>query len=190
MAADAASTLAENLSSTEKALRQKMKDTMEAAAAVLNAVENLRENSEKPVPGFEESKLMALVQLLKAENNKLVQDSVQDAVSIKALESAVADKEAEILTLQRKIHMPRTESLNPNEAGEEQNQDTRRQQPEAPSQDMTKLGSEIAARTKEVELRDKKIAQLERYVIVHLIDWLVDYDSKIEAEVWRANPLR
>ena len=165
LAIDAASTLTDNISSTEKALRQKMKDTMQAAAAVLNAVEDLRKASHKPVPGFEESKLTALIQLLKAENNKLVQHSFEDAASIKALESDVADKEAEILTLQRKLHMPCRESPTPHQAGEEQKQDTSHQQPEAPYQDMCKLRNEIAARTKEVEQRDKKIAQLERYVI-------------------------
>ena len=73
VAKKAAVSLAEDLSATESALRERMKDTMRAAASVLRAVDQLS-SSARTLPGPEETRLASRVALLKAENGRLVKE--------------------------------------------------------------------------------------------------------------------
>lgn len=191
VAAKSAKNLAEDLSETEKALRNKMKDTMAVAASILNAIEELRAagNGGGDLPGFQESKLAALVNILKSENGKLVKDSLSDSIAIRKLEADIADKEAEIQVLQRKLLMDKSVERGGGDVGVSRSEEA----PEV-SKGVSRNGSEqklveqkddaaprVEALKNEVNKRDEEIARLERYVCAKV---------KSSAEVWRANPLR
>ena len=176
VAAKSAKNLADDLSETEKALRSKMKDTMAVASSILNAIEDMKAagNSKASLPGFEESKLAALVNILKSENGKLVKDSLSDSIAIRQLEADIADKEAEIQVLHRKLMMEKSVERGDGDVGVSRSEEA----PEV-SQGVSRKGSEqklldqrdaatphVEALKKEVEKRDGDIARLERYVFV------------------------
>ena len=105
LATSTAKSLIENISDVEAGLRKRMAATMDAARRVLEAVE---ENRGASTPGdgggathsinagaasgsaAKESQLAALTSLLKAENNRLRDQALQDASKIKQLESNLA----------------------------------------------------------------------------------------------------
>lgn len=194
VAAKSAKNLADDLSETEKALRNKMKDTMAVASSILNAIEEMKGagNGGGSLPGFEESKLAALVNILKSENGKLVKDSLSDSIAIRQLEADIADKEAEIQVLHRKLVMEKSVDRGGGDVGVSRSEEA----PEV-SKGVSRNGSEqklvldqkdeaapqVEALKKEVEKRDGDIARLERYVFLAKC-------LKSSAEVWRANPLR
>lgn len=92
-AAAAAKSLAEDLTETEEALRRKMKETLSAAANVLNIVEDLKKHRFKnDINRESECKPMALANLLKSENSKLRNTAIQDAVTIQSLKAAIAGR--------------------------------------------------------------------------------------------------
>lgn len=204
VAKKAAASLAENMSLTEEVLRKKMQDSMQAAASVLESIEAMKNSStEKSLPGHEEAKLKALIHVLKAENGKLMTDALQDSVALKQLESDVADKEAQILTMHRKLALVKNGISRQPDAGdapsemkkEEISRPSSTQHIASTDADTSKLQAAVDARTREVEQRDKAIAELERYVVVdvrvatrgkrHVLE-----RKRTSAEVWRANPLR
>jgi hypothetical protein len=87
---------------------------MEAATRVLEAVEEARGGGLTPKDGAgagtptaasasKESQLAAMNNLLKAENNRLKDQALQDATKIRELDSSLADREEELLVAQRKI---------------------------------------------------------------------------------------
>lgn len=212
VARKAAISLAENVSATEEALRKKMQDSMKAAASVLKAIEEMKNcGTERPLPGPEETKLTALINILKAENGRLMTEMMQDALALKKLESDVADKEFQILTMHRKLAMSREDDTHGQQPSEGPNDSLKKEMPRPSSTqniassdvDTSRLQATIDARTREVEQRDKVIATLERYVVflyqceALLPNANIDSRSAIcfvfqknSAEVWRANPLR
>lgn len=172
VAKKSAVSLAENISLTEEALRKKMQDSMKAAASVLQSIEDMKNAStETSLSGEEETKLKALIHVLRAENGKLLTDSLQDSVALKKLESDVADKEAQILTMHRKLALVREGTSQQLDAGpaepmkQEMSRPSSTQNIASTDADTAKLQAEVNARTREVEQRDKAIVKLERYVV-------------------------
>lgn len=173
VAKKSAVSLAENISLTEEALRKKMQDSMKAAASVLQSIEDMKNAStETSLSGEEETKLKALIHVLRAENGKLLTDSLQDSVALKKLESDVADKEAQILTMHRKLALVREGTSQQLDAGAGPAEPMKQEMPRPSSTqniastdaDTAKLQAAVNARTREVEQRDKAIVKLERYV--------------------------
>jgi E3 ubiquitin-protein ligase BRE1 len=174
-AAAAAKSLAEDLTETEEALRRKMKETLSAATNVLNIVEDLKKHRFKnDINRESECKPMALANLLKSENSKLRSTAIQDAVTIQSLKAAIADKEAELLVMQRKM-IQNSENAHDDhidvlakKGGEQQNHVLSRTPSAAVLQqnmnDDKEMHAALDARTKEVEERDKQLALAERYV--------------------------
>lgn len=109
--------------------------------------------------------------MLRAENGKLLTDSLQDSVALKKLESDVADKEAQILTMHRKLALVREGTSQQLDAGpaepmkQEMSRPSSTQNIASTDADTAKLQAEVNARTREVEQRDKAIVKLERYVV-------------------------
>jgi hypothetical protein len=107
-AASAAKSLGEDLSETEAALRRRMVATLDAASRVLEMVEAQNSGS-KGATGHEASpvksgaQLAALNSLLRAENNRLRDQALQDAVKMRELETSLADREDELLVAHRKV---------------------------------------------------------------------------------------
>jgi len=171
----AAISLAEDLTATESALRDRMKDTMQAASAVLRAVDDLAASSAaRPLPGPEENRLASLVALLKAENGRLLKESLQEHISLKNLEANVADKEAELLVLNRRLAIAESAEGSADRGAKKQkiekttspiaatgagDDDTAR----VVEGSQPRLELDLAIR--EVEQRDRLIASLERYVV-------------------------
>jgi len=170
VAKKAAVSLAESITETEEALRKKMQATMRAAASVLEALEDVKNaGMARSLPGQEETNLKALIHVLKAENGKLLTDSLQDSVALKKLESDVADKEAQILTMHRKLAMLRDgvsqqPGAVPTETPKEIPRSSSTQQITGTGADTVKLQAAVESRTREVEQRDQTIAKLERCV--------------------------
>ena len=167
VAKKAAVSLAESVTETEEALRKKMQASMRAAASVLEALEDVKNaGTARSLPGQEETKLKSLIHILKAENGKLLTDSLQDSLALKKLESDVADKEAQILTMHRKLAMTREGGVSqqPTAVPTETTKEIPRPSSTGTDADMTKLQAAVESRTREVEQRDETIAKLERYV--------------------------
>ena len=173
VAKKAVTSLTEDVSDIEEALRKKMQDTMNAAALVLQHIEDTIKGAERSLPGAEETKLKALIDVLRAQNGKLQTDTLQDAVELRRLESDLADKEAQILTMHRKLAMIRDgaaqQAGGPTESVKKEMPRPSSSQHIIPSSDgdTAKLQAAVEARTREVEQRDKVIAGLERYVCIH-----------------------
>ena len=109
VAKKAAVSLTEDLTATETALRARMMDTLRAATTVLRAIDEMSGGGTRPLPGDEEKRLSSLVLMLKAENGRLLKESLQDHAAIKDLEASVADKDAELLVLSRRLAMAENE---------------------------------------------------------------------------------
>ncbi|KAI3432441.1 hypothetical protein D9Q98_003994 [Chlorella vulgaris] len=121
-AARLADDFAEDASEVEQRLRQRMAATLEAAGAVLQAVEEQAGKdgtstsaaacdtaaptspTSRTASSSKDAQLAALNNLLKAENNRLRDQALQDATKIKQLQSSLADREDELLVAQRKIN--------------------------------------------------------------------------------------
>ena len=196
VAKKAAVSLAEDLTATESALRARMRDTMLAATAVLRAVDGLSGGSDgnasaiRPLPGPEEKKLKSLVTMLKVENGRLLKESLLDHTAIKDLEANVADREAELLVLNRRLAMAEERERERSDDGgdggdggkarggggeggsrkaggkDEDNDDDNIKQ-QSNKRQKTEDGEprvELDLAIQEVERRDKQIASLERCV--------------------------
>jgi hypothetical protein len=200
VARKAAVSLAEDLTATESALRARMKNTMRAATSVLRAVDEIAASSaSRPLPGPEENRLSSLVALLKAENGRLLKESLQDHTAMKKLEATAADKEAEMLVLHRRLAIAETArgEVAAVEPGSERGAKKQRTSgPPAEDAQRSQADPVVQARQEpplleldlaiqEVERRDKLIASLERYVMLPC-----HRQKKAFVEVWRANPLR
>ena len=170
-AAAAAKTLAEDLGETEKAIRRRMKDTMKAATTVLQLIEDMKDGKQLQEDAGVNARLSALVEVLKAENNKLKAQAPQESIALRDAEAKIADKEAEMLVLHRKIiqsqegAIQQDISMISNKDHESQLKISR-----APSvnqlpgaADDGKLLADLEARTREVEERDRLLASAERY---------------------------
>ena len=184
----AAVSLAEDLTATEFTLRERMKDTMRAATSVLCAVEEIAASApSRPLPGPEENRLSSLVALLKAENGRLLKESLQEQSAMKSLEASMADREAELVVLNRRLAVAELAGKEEDE-DEEQKREKREKREEgaanvaAPPPRGTSQELDLAIQ--EIERRDSLIAALERYVLQNAKKW----GGSIE--VWRANPLR
>ena len=193
VARKAAVSLAEDLTATESALRARMKDTMRAATSVLRAVDEIAASSaSRPLPGPEENRLSSLVALLKAENGRLVKESLQEHVALKNLEANVADKEAEMVVLNRRLAIaeePGSERGGKKQRTESPAEDVQVSQAAQAAQGAPRV--ELSLAIQEVERRDKLIASLERYVAPHRVGRSLSIPAKKGfVEVWRANPLR
>lgn len=206
VARKAAVSLAEDLTATESALRERMKDTMRAATSVLHAVDEFAASSaSRPLPGPDENRLSALVALLKAENGRLLKESIQEHTATKNLEASVADKEAEMVVLNRRLAIAEHTRGEVRDTAKEPGSERGAKKPrsEVPTAAAQTSGgtqepsgvdlSDLAIQ--EVERRDELIASLERYVHASrplsfsLIISRYRCRQKI-VEVWRANPLR
>ena len=179
----AAVSLAEDLTATEAALRARMKDTMQAATSVLQSVDELSASSAstRELPGPEENRLSSLVALLRAENGRLLKESVQENMALKNLEASLADKEAELVVLTRRLAIAGSTA----NSGEKQAASSIPASPRAEADVATTANTantgnaanpgeprlELDLAIQEVERRDKLIATLERYVVPFLITW-------------------
>lgn len=101
-AATTAKRLAADVPDVENALRKRMSATMSAATTLLERINS-------PSTGIEghsaskESQLAALTSLLRAENNRLRDQALQDSTKIRDLSNSLADREEELLVAQRKV---------------------------------------------------------------------------------------
>lgn len=79
-----------------------MKETMQGASRVLDALENSQGQRAANVDS-KESQLAAVNSLLRTDNNRLRDQTLQDATKIRELQSSLADKQEELLVAQRKM---------------------------------------------------------------------------------------
>eukprot|EP00887_Chlorella_sp_A99_P005997 scaffold27.g5997.t1 len=114
-AAELAASLSDDVGEVESALRKRMEATLHAATGVLELVERLKQQRPEGEGGASkggannggsgEAQLVAMSNLLRAENNRLRDQALQDSHKIRQLQNSLAGeyREDELLVAQRKI---------------------------------------------------------------------------------------
>ena len=70
---------------------------------MLSSRSRLSSAPSRPLPGPEENRLSSLVALLMDENGRLLKVSQQEQSAMKSLEASMADREAELVVLNRRL---------------------------------------------------------------------------------------
>lgn len=172
----AAKGIATNVSEVEAALRSRMEGTMRAASQVLQALENGAVAGGSAASSAKEPQLAALNNLLRAENARLRDQTVQDAVKVRELQSSLADKEEELLVEKRKlVQLKEAAAVAPPATQPSQNEDGAVKAEVKPEADgnvggpspvdgaqAERLGRQVERLVADVEARDAALSKAER----------------------------
>jgi hypothetical protein len=161
----AADTLTDDISDIEMALRGKMHGTLTAATRVMDAITaKLKTGEDFEGSSSKEQKLLAMISLLKAQNERL--QRLDDRAKIEGLATRLADKEDELLVAHRKILQYQANSSAPS----------------AKAKDAPSSAAAAAQPTAGGGMKEEEGATVTRDEVEHLTKVLADRNAELDAK--------